>query len=150
MKDGIKGIHEILKVTDDYTSYSSRIFVACVESRSLAKAIRGALGYSQRKMAKQLLTYQCYLCWFETGQEYRNMPEGEEDRIMYNLKIEFDSALEKKLYSSYVTGWERRHLLLCDVIVRYLRLTDGRTSDHGALRKILNEIVSGLNESEAG
>lgn len=123
------------------TRYTTRIFDACENPRALAKAVRGALGYSQRKMATQLLTCQCYICWFETGNTYRKMPNGEFERIIYNLKIE----LEEQLLTAKYSGEERKLLVLCDVIIRYLRLSNN-SKDKKQVKKILNDILTRIKE----
>lgn len=127
--------------------FSDRIVDSCTNLRALEKAIRLSLGYSQRKMADRVLTCQCYLCWFETGSKCRKLPDGEFERIFFNTKCELDEQLVSYRY----VGLERKLLLLCDILSRYLNLIsfdDVTLYERSRVRGIMEDILSVFKERQ--
>lgn len=115
----------------------TKIFDTCNDPRLLCKAIRRTLHLSQRVMAKRLLTCQCYICWFETGCVYRKLKDGEFNRILYNLKIDFEESV---VNISEHTGREQAILTFMQVLIEYLRCSAGRNyEDRFDVLALLNQ-----------
>ncbi len=111
------------------------IFNTCENERILCKSIRKTLHLSQRVMAKRLLTSQSYICCFETGATYRKMRDSEHDRILYNLKIDFEETI---VNIGQKIGKEQAYLTVMQVIIEYLRLSLGKGGkDREAVLRLL-------------
>lgn len=111
------------------------IFNTCENERILCKAIRRSLHLSQRVMAKRLLTSQTYICCFETRPMYKDMSSTEHDRILYNLKIDFEETI---VSIGQKIGKEQAYLTVMQVLIEYLRLSLGKGGkDREAVLRLL-------------
>ena len=116
----------------------TKIFDTCNDSRLLLKSIRRTLHISQRKMAKRLLTSQCYICWFETGNEDK-LSEAEFQRILFNLKIDFEETL---IGIADHVGRDQSILTVMQVLAEYLRCSVGRNyADRLEVLALLNRFT---------
>jgi hypothetical protein len=89
-------------------------------------------------MAKRLLTSQCYICWFETGNEYK-LSETEFKRILFNLKIDFEEAL---IDIADHVGRDQSILTMMQVLAEYLRCSVGRNyADRLEVLALLNRFT---------
>lgn len=116
----------------------TKIFDTCNDSRLLLRSIRRTLHILQRKMAKRLLTAQCYICWFETGNEHE-LSETEFQRILFNLKIDFEESL---INIADHIGRDQSILTIMQVLAEYLRCSAGRNyADRLEVLALLNQFI---------